>query len=141
MARVAPAVCSFWAMPQAMERLLASPKTTAVLPAKSIMLVVFLQCLHSVWEVERQPSSRISAVTLESAAVAGTPGFLCFNSFGASAPECMDGSSTGDRLTPVPGPHRNEKFLTGFDRNALAIDSHRITALHDDKVFIVGMRM
>ena len=30
-------------MPQAMERLLASPKTTAVLPARLIMLSVFLQ--------------------------------------------------------------------------------------------------
>ena len=29
-------------MPQAIERLLASPKTTAVLPDKSIMLVLFL---------------------------------------------------------------------------------------------------
>src|ERR1035438_1088329 len=43
MASVAPAACSFWAMPQAMERLFASPKTTAVLPAKSIMLVLFLE--------------------------------------------------------------------------------------------------
>src|SRR5271157_524773 len=43
MARVAPASCSFWAMPQAMERLLASPKTTAVLPARSIMRANFLQ--------------------------------------------------------------------------------------------------
>ena len=42
MASVAPAACSFWAMPHAMERLLASPKTTAVLPAKSIMLILFL---------------------------------------------------------------------------------------------------
>jgi hypothetical protein len=31
-------------MPQAMERLLASPKTTAVLPLRSIMLVMFLRC-------------------------------------------------------------------------------------------------
>src|ERR1039458_4322082 len=39
MARVAPASWSFWAMPHAMERLLANPKTTAVLPAKLIMLL------------------------------------------------------------------------------------------------------
>ena len=45
MARVAPASWSFWAMPQAMERLLASPKTTAVLPAKLIMLLECLQLL------------------------------------------------------------------------------------------------
>src|SRR5450631_1120417 len=43
MANVAPAACSFWAIPQAIERLLASPKTTAVLPAKLIMLAFFLQ--------------------------------------------------------------------------------------------------
>src|ERR1035438_619923 len=43
MAMVAPASCSFWAMPQAMERLLASPKTTAVLPARLIILAFFLQ--------------------------------------------------------------------------------------------------
>src|SRR5579863_6062610 len=45
MASVAPAACNFCAMPQAMERLLASPKTTAVLPAKSIILLLFLQVL------------------------------------------------------------------------------------------------
>ena len=38
MARVAPASESFWAMPQAMLRLLARPKTTATLPVRSIML-------------------------------------------------------------------------------------------------------
>src|SRR5208337_733055 len=42
MARVAPASCSLWAIPQAIERLLASPKTTAVLPARLIMLAFFL---------------------------------------------------------------------------------------------------
>src|SRR5580658_7973642 len=42
MARVAPAWWSLWAMPQAMERLLASPKTTAVLPARLIMLSLVL---------------------------------------------------------------------------------------------------
>src|SRR5579863_7801570 len=40
MASRAPAACSFCAMPQAMERLLARPKTTAVLPARLIMPVV-----------------------------------------------------------------------------------------------------
>src|ERR1035441_4023774 len=43
MARVAPAWCNLWAIPQAMERLLASPKTTAVLPARLIMLALVLQ--------------------------------------------------------------------------------------------------
>src|SRR3569833_433894 len=38
MARVAPAAESFWAMPHAMDRLLASPNTTAVLPDRLIML-------------------------------------------------------------------------------------------------------
>src|SRR5580658_144078 len=42
MASVAPAACSFCAMPQAMERLLASPKTTAILPERSIMMGSFL---------------------------------------------------------------------------------------------------
>jgi hypothetical protein len=36
-------------MPQAMERLLASPKTTAVLPAKSIMLSFVLHGLREAW--------------------------------------------------------------------------------------------
>src|SRR6266566_667730 len=38
MARVAPASDSFWAMPQAMLRLLARPKTTATLPLRSIIV-------------------------------------------------------------------------------------------------------
>src|SRR5437868_11829319 len=38
MARVAPASESFWAMPQAMLRLLARPKTTATLPLRSIIV-------------------------------------------------------------------------------------------------------
>ena len=46
-------------MPQAMERLLASPKTTAVLPAKSIMLAFVLHDPYS--GVPDQPFSRISA--------------------------------------------------------------------------------
>src|ERR1700756_1755327 len=66
MASVAPAACSFWAMPQAMERLLASPKTTAVLPAKSIIFSCFLQV--GVRGVEGQPFLRISAVFGASAA-------------------------------------------------------------------------
>src|ERR1700722_16765248 len=37
MARVAPASDSFWAIPPAMLRLLARPKTTATLPLRSIM--------------------------------------------------------------------------------------------------------
>src|ERR1039457_2717571 len=63
MARVAPASWSFWAMPQAMERLLASPKTTAVLPAKSIMLILFLggPCSGLCGEVPGPPHFRISA--------------------------------------------------------------------------------
>src|ERR1035438_5420738 len=59
MARVAPASWSFWAIPQAMERLLASPKTTAVLPARLIMLSFILQ---GPGKGERdQPNNRISA--------------------------------------------------------------------------------
>jgi hypothetical protein len=44
-------------MPQAMERLLASPKTTAVLPAKSIMLVVFLDGSLEEWSYWRRNQS------------------------------------------------------------------------------------
>src|SRR5215469_2954969 len=41
MARVAPASESFWAIPQAILRLLARPKTTATLPFRSIMCAGF----------------------------------------------------------------------------------------------------
>src|SRR5581483_12472403 len=51
MARLAPAACSFCAMPQAMERLLASPNTTAVLPARSIILFFFLRA--GAWAARR----------------------------------------------------------------------------------------
>src|SRR6516225_7550334 len=66
MARAAPAACSFWAMPQAMERLLASPKTTAVLPARSIIAFCFLRVRCG--DVDGQPFLRISAVSGASAA-------------------------------------------------------------------------
>src|SRR5277367_1295866 len=71
MASVAPASCSFWAMPQAMERLLASPKTTAVLPAKLIMLCRFLRNSGSKGKTAEPPpcvriSERISAPELRS---------------------------------------------------------------------------
>src|SRR5258706_14717989 len=52
MARVAPASESFWAMPQAMLRLLARPKTTATLPLRSIMLCD-CSCLSSVGKDSR----------------------------------------------------------------------------------------
>src|ERR1039458_1528731 len=55
MARVAPASWSFWAMPHAMERLFASPKTTAVLPAKLIMLLRTLQISNSKGETAESP--------------------------------------------------------------------------------------
>src|SRR5271157_1454065 len=66
MARVAPAACSFWAMPQAMERLLASPNTTAVLPARLIMLSFFLHgpcsgLVRLLRGMPDQPIHRISA--------------------------------------------------------------------------------
>jgi hypothetical protein len=63
------------------------------------------------------------------------------NPFGTPAPEGMNGSSTGNGLTPMPDPLRNEILLTGSDGNALAIDNQRIAALHNDKVFIVVMQM
>src|ERR1700733_4157251 len=64
MASVAPAACSFRAMPQAIERLLASPKTTAVLPARLIILLLFLQISPSgprAMDRATEPLHRISA--------------------------------------------------------------------------------
>jgi len=53
----------------------------------------------------------------------------------------MDGSRAGDGLTPVPGALRDETLLSGSNWNALAIDNQHITALQNDKVFVVVMNM
>ena len=53
----------------------------------------------------------------------------------------MDGSCTGDGLTTVPSPLRDEVLLSGTDWNALGIDNQRIAALYNDKVFVKVMDM
>src|SRR5258708_17703632 len=68
MARVAPAAWGFWAMPQAMERLLASPKTTAVLPARLIMLSCSSTARVQFGKMPGRPSSRLTVTFRDSAA-------------------------------------------------------------------------
>jgi hypothetical protein len=68
-------------------------------------------------------------------------GGLTLDPFGASSPEGMDGSRTGEDLTAVPSPLWDEILLSGADWNALAIDNQRIAALCNDKVFVKIMHM
>jgi hypothetical protein len=65
MARVAPASDSFWAMPQAMLRLLARPKTTATLPFRSIMML-FRSCWSPLVRIAVLEVSRLHLSTGES---------------------------------------------------------------------------
>src|SRR5215470_18943354 len=61
--------------------------------------------------------------------------------FGTSAAEGMDRPGASHRFTAMPDPLRDEVLLTSSDGDPFAINDQRITALHNDKVFIVVMDM
>jgi hypothetical protein len=56
-------------------------------------------------------------------------------------PKAWHGASASERLTTVPESLRNEIFLPGSNRNALASDDERIATLDDYHVFVIVMHM
>jgi|ERR1035438_5547158 hypothetical protein len=59
------------------------------------------------------------------------------NSSGAVAAEGVNGSGSSDDLARVLNASRDEKFLAGFQGDAVSIDDQRVAALHDHHVFVV----
>ena len=66
---------------------------------------------------------------------------LRLNPLCAMAAEGMDRSSARYRLTPMPGPLRNEILFSGFHWNALIPENERVAALNNQHILVVDVRV